>query len=371
MSPSSDKKKKYLLCPPPHLLRDPTTYRFVSRFGKRAQELQQLFPKLEDMQCVRASRTPPHAAQVPISFVRQRDRKHYIERRGEFVEWDRNVSIPYFRDDQNAQLRSRMGRLYGPKILRFLPPQYRITELGHGSYGYVYLLCNALTNECSEVVKIQRKPSRMPLREFMTNVKREIGMQRVFSKHQLSPRILDSMFFEYGDKHFSAIRMEKIDAILEHTIKNIRGGMRTDVFIYSLMDAIDDMVQYMCKHSLIHGDFHVGNLGYRTVLDPTEPGRYHWDLIMIDFGWASKGLASFQCHPELEWIQFLRSLLIMRERRHYVNRAFLNKMIDVVYEHFRTSYPQYKVAKTLDSVDAMFDELHRFYRDQHFNIVSM
>jgi hypothetical protein len=207
--------------------------------------------------------------------------------------------------------------------------------VGRGYFGTVVQLSGTAPRAgCDFALKIQRAEvprhdaaaaARSPVRAyaerdhakaaFRRRVLYEIEMQKAFAAAGLAPRVFMFCFFTHRDALYAATLMEPIDGILMKHLAQYAGETGQENIGRVWADTLTGALDTLCAHRLIHGDLHLGNAGYKWVFTDDDAADADGDrriavphLMLIDFGWASRGNDRLPCHPQLELLQLLSSL---------------------------------------------------------------
>ena len=204
-------------------------------------------------------------------------------------------------------------------------------KLGEGAFGQVFKVCSTnMKNSCEFVLKKQ-------LVNDLSHIQSEDKMHSIFSKFKLSPKLYDTLIMKEGKKQYAYSLMERVDGVVENLITSHTSKKQLD----AIAESIFQLIQKLCLHNLIHGDLHSGNIGYIV-----NTNKRQLDLKLIDFGWSSKGT----CFPELEIVQFLRTLYMTEHKapknlspfeKKYAKKAFdenIKYLEQVIYAVYKDTY---------------------------------
>lgn len=236
---------------------------------------------------------------------------------------------------------------YGKNFDKLIPPGFRLVKiLGEGASGKAYLVChNGVKCRAYKVSKLRNYKDE----ELFF---REAEMIKRFNKFKLAPHIYRVGTFKRGDANYGLIEMDLIDGTLDDLLSKHQSKEALD----EILADIDKLISQMCKHGLIHGDFHTGNIGYKIRANGSIK------LILIDFGYSCC-LRKVKCQPRLEYIQLLRTLS-MSELNPHNEKYLFNHIISLYRERFNS---RLKSSKT-----SLEEELYLItdkYR-KHYNITE-
>ena len=173
-----------------------------------------------------------------------------------------------------------------------LPENYVIKDcLGQGAFGSVLLICDKNKPSDCKALKVVKIKKRQQLTDFLD----EIKYGRLFFKYGLGPEIFDTLLLNRPNgKKLGIIVMEKIDMTLEKYLRDEKPRHILD----RIVNWIQNFINEMCKHNLVHGDLHFDNIGLKL----TKDGKMR--PLLIDFGYSTK----FTCQPMIEYLQLIRTV---------------------------------------------------------------
>jgi len=226
-----------------------------------------------------------------------------------------------------------------------LPEDYFIAKkLGEGVNGKTYLLCNRNTKKCDRVIKHSKK---VTLEDFENEAK----MNKYFYKAGIAPRYLGGTYLS-REKEFVII-MGRIDTTLEDYLAQ----KLTQKEIKKVFTKIEAVLEKMRKNDLLHGDFHLGNIGLVQKKNSIEP-------LLIDFGYSKKipGLGGLS---ELDYIQLYRTIRFNKsfkgKKIHSSNFDYVKNLAKKIYinRFGKQHFSQYIDKKSFNTIDKRFKEFYK------------
>lgn len=191
---------------------------------------------------------------------------------------------------------------YGDGFLELLGDFEISKSLGEGSYGSTFLLENTeLPNRVLKIQKVHKED--IHINESAIN---EIRILSLFSNSGITPEFFGSNTYSfYNDGYYNiyAYVIEAFDTTLNDFINrlNYSDSDELEQVAYDVFIGIQNIFDFMCKNNVVHGDFHIGNIG----INVSEFNRNKIDkLFLFDFGFSQ--LKS--CNKCFEIERFLWSL---------------------------------------------------------------
>ena len=138
---------------------------------------------------------------------------------------------------------------------------YKIIEkVGEGSYGVAYLLHKLDDSKDEKILKI----AYLPYIEAIESFEKEIIMQEKAVSYGLAPKIYnrDSTIYNYAHEGIGVIVMDKISDTMMNIIDYDIGEAKLKLLFEGIVYLIDEL----CLHGIIHGDFHPGNIDRKSVV---------------------------------------------------------------------------------------------------------
>lgn len=185
--------------------------------------------------------------------------------------------------------------------------EWRITKfLGYGSSGTVF----------STRGPHNQRGALKIVREKLSDVKKEMKMQKKFHKLGLGPDIIKfDSFKSKSRKTIHLIHMERIDGTIGSYLKSPVGKKQ----LKKLMERFFRIIKIMVDNKLTHGDLHSENIGFVY-----SRGEKAGKIQVIDYGISRDKYVN----PELTLIQFLRvNHRLIQPEMNSDNRKFVNKYL--------------------------------------------
>jgi hypothetical protein len=214
-----------------------------------------------------------------------------------------DIEQPFFREVPRSQAsyesEKTVIKVASAKLIKWIPAKYKIVgQIGAGLYGHAFLLSDPDFNQ--QVLKIQ----------FIDDAKygssrkafeHEYKLQAKFAAVGIAPTPRKMRFFDRS----SGENTSYVGAILMDRVYGTIGKlMERHVFspgeIDHLVSEIERVLKIMCKEGLIHGDFHMWNLGYNL---GKTPGKFRVEI--IDFGYSCCIKHREQCQVKFELSKIL------------------------------------------------------------------
>jgi len=215
---------------------------------------------------------------------------------------EKEHKIKYFDKIPTISLSRAGGHWIGglvPKIKKYIPKHYKIVGyLGGGAHGSAYLLSGPnLVPQALKVVAINSKYKSSSESAFI----HEYNMQLKFANAGIAPFPLEIGVFDQEDPHYShqfgIVRMERVGGIIKSLLENHRFSVQE---MKHLINEIERVLKIMCNVGLIHGDFHLDNIGYN--LNQTSE---QFTIQVFDFGLSCCVKKRAKCDVKLELLTLL------------------------------------------------------------------
>ena len=226
-----------------------------------------------------------------------------------------------------------------------LPENYFISkQIGKGTYGSVYLLCNIVSKKCDKVIKFSTDTSGSEFHH-------EIRMNKLFAKYKLAPAVVKGMYL--SKKKVSVIIMDRVDMTLESYLKQDL----TEKEVTKIFTKIKTLLSKLKKYNLLHGDFHAGNIGLTQKKNDIG-------LFMIDFGF-SKQIDNMTNLDELDYLQLYRTLFYNKEfKGPHINKKNIDLVKKLTISLYRSRFGS-KHVKKIQNKD--FDGINRMFKNFYKN----
>jgi hypothetical protein len=248
----------------------------------------------------------------------------------------------------NVNLNNSVERKYGKQIigaianLNKIPPNQIVflKRLGSGAYGDIYVV--RIINK-KVIIKIEEYGQRNGKK--IEDIYREYNTHVQFYQHKVGvpkPYYVGHYREENTNRQISFTAMKLDSYAIDFGLFETQLNERIPQYILDYMlQSIDAILGHFCKHHLIHGDFHWGNIGFQDIHSQSQtvltqfPVRintnnreyvYYISPLVIDFGFAETNV---RCKPHLELIQLIRTLYpqytrSIPENRNYIYNGLLN-----------------------------------------------
>lgn len=218
-----------------------------------------------------------------------------------------NVNMKHLNNPAFAGVYIDFSTVYGPAIFTQMPSLLVMRKIGAGAFGQIYEVCfhNKLAQKFA--LKIERMSFIFPsVDEFRKKKIQEIKIQKELSSVSFSVEPYELGFFEFRTNFYSYTVMHFLtpgqDFIVGSLLKTQDLPMG---FFDDLTVKIIEIVDFLCAHSIIHGDLHWDNI-YMHIPDGqlqnvTLTSESYIGL--LDFGYSLRGV---KCDRELELLSLLR-----------------------------------------------------------------
>lgn len=216
--------------------------------------------------------------------------------------------------------------------------------------GTMYVSGFCTNSGCNFVIKLQRIKGKEQSRYFLN----EVNMQKLFADVMLAPPIIKYAITKVHDKVFGTILMERVETITDALVRPNSRWTPT-----RLVREFEKLVKKLCQHDIAHGDLHMGNLAINS----------KGQLFTIDMGWSSQ----YRCRPELEWIQFLRGVLmdIADGKLDDYTKSIYVELREEIARHLAKYYRlPLKYPVSLDEVNTLFMTQHKDYESSFYDQVD-
>lgn len=266
-----------------------------------------------------------------------------------------------------APLIKRYGR---NNVEQMIPSGYSFFEkLGSGVYGTTY----SIKSRSGQKLALKIQEQHGSKNEFETKMKYEVDIQIKFALYGLSPKVYDLSFFTYKNTIYSTILMGQIDGVMEHSILNTPKNVGSKGICENWIIAIENLINGMCRANLIHGDFHIGNIGF--VLDMSQDDedddvewipnefsfidRSHYiKAMIIDFGFSKRG----KCNPNLELTQLIRT--VIGSKPDFKNNDLYKCLSEGLYKLYKKYNPRANIPLNWTQWDKLYaQQLKLVYPD--------
>ena len=192
---------------------------------------------------------------------------------------------------------NRLCEAFGDIIGKCVKGWKIVRLIASGATGTVFETINEKDNS-KGVMKMQY--------ENPEDMKREIDIQRRFHKLKLSPKLhgycsfkpskmpvalknalKDTIFYKGKPPTGHKIFLLFMDSVDGTVMDWFMSGKKNKGSISRLVSAVIDTVDRLKKAKVVHGDFHLDNMGYVY----TDSSKSSIRILPIDFGWSSRGRA--------------------------------------------------------------------------------
>jgi tRNA A-37 threonylcarbamoyl transferase component Bud32 len=226
---------------------------------------------------------------------------------------------------------------YGRNIIT-CAGEYEIGDLIHsGAFGSAYTLYDKYyaSDKVMKIIKFFKKNSR----EYFLH---EVRMQKIFSRYNLAPVVHDMCIFTDYDTTYGTIIMDKVEGTLDSLLVN----MVSTQLLNSIIDSLYELLNLLCEYDLTHGDFHVGNIGYKLDINGDIK------LILIDFGYSCC-IKAYKCDTQLELAQLIRSIYTSSAREMYTGNK--NYILRILVNRYKNTYSVNKNITAKNIMDEYVD----------------
>ena len=176
------------------------------------------------------------------------------------------------------------------------------------------------------------------INKFENEVKTQILLK------EISPKIYNYNIYKHKRKNVGFIDMEKIDGTFMDMLEDELSNDELDYIV----SVIVDMLLYLAKNKIYHGDLHFGNIGYKfknknnksNIKDDIKP-------YLIDFGMSRNNVVSI----EMELLKTIKSLDIkVQKRMNTKNRQYLIKKLYDIYIQLFEKWPSDKQFSSIEEI---------------------
>jgi hypothetical protein len=246
---------------------------------------------------------------------------------------------------------------FGKNALNMIPDGSRIvSKIGEGNTGHAYLVSDQYFNQqILKFVKTQRT-----IAGDHKGIEHEFAMQRKFADAGLAPKPISLSFYRPR-----ANRSEEVAVIVMDRVYGTVGNLIDTVILSTEMinqiaEQIEVVLKKMCKEGLIHGDFHLWNLGFNFA----DNGGIK--IIPIDMAYSCCVTAKVQCRPDFELKKLLQVLFSFsvqnKEQIPKINcTALLNPIQNMMLYVFKIN-PQ-EIADNAKKAMAIAQAQHKKYQN--------
>ena len=212
-----------------------------------------------------------------------------------------NYSQPFFAAPiERKALETEATGKFGTASLAHVPAGHRIVaNLGAGSFGTAYLTSDAFFQQ--RVLKFTKMGNFGGFISSRGRFEHEYDMQQKFAVAGIAPiPTRPPVFYKRTAiaQEIGVLTMERvygtIGALMDHY-------ELSDAELEDFVEEVARVLKVMCSEGLVHGDFHLHNLGYNL----TDTGRMK--LMLLDFGYSCCVKSKIACDARFEMLSLLRS----------------------------------------------------------------